>query len=262
MELGSTSKIHCKASGNPKIVWSREMDELLPENVDDVNGTLIFNNVTLEHKGKYSCHASIGDENIHASIQVNIVVAPKFEVSPPSAINVVEYQPVFLDCIASGSPEPTVRWDYNSKQISTTVEGDDDRFKIFENGTLVLNEARQEDEGRYGCTIGNAAGLKREETVLTIKRNYSIYNSLNHDLIGYFLAMDSHSSFEDAAKENGFVMTKAVLITIIVALAYIFMVVALMLWCRYKRQKSRSEDPENKDTCDDTASDGDEEKVS
>ena len=152
------------------------MDELLPENVDDVNGTLIFNNVTLEHKGKYSCHASIGDESILASIQVNIVIAPKFEVSPPSAINVVEYQPVFLDCIASGSPEPTVRWDYNSKQISTTVEGDDDRFKIFENGTLVLNEARQEDEGRYGCTIGNAAGLKREETVLTIKRNYVNYN--------------------------------------------------------------------------------------
>lgn len=86
---------------------------------------------------------------------------------------------------------------------------------------------------------------------------------MNYDLITLtILAMDSHSSFEDAAKENGFVMTKAVLITIIVALAYIFMVVALMLWCRYKRQKSRSDDPENKDTCDDTASDGDEEKVS
>lgn len=71
--------------------------------------------------------------------------------------------------------------------------------------------------------------------------------------------MDSHSSFEDANQENGFIMSKAVLMTCLVALIYISLVVALMLWCRHKRQKSRaSEDPENKDReNDDTASDGD-----
>lgn len=46
--------------------------------------------------------------------------------------------------------------------------------------------------------------------------------------------------------------------TCLVALIYISLVVALMLWCRNKRQKSRSlEDPENKDQNDDTASDHD-----
>lgn len=72
--------------------------------------------------------------------------------------------------------------------------------------------------------------------------------------------MDSHSSFEDANQEGGFLMSKAVLMTCLVALIYISLVVALMLWCRNKRQKSRnSEDPENKEgnVCDDTASDGD-----
>lgn len=68
--------------------------------------------------------------------------------------------------------------------------------------------------------------------------------------------MDSHSSFEDANQESSFMMSKAVLMTCLVALIYISLVVALMLWCRNKRLKSRSsEDPENK--CDDTASDGD-----
>lgn len=70
--------------------------------------------------------------------------------------------------------------------------------------------------------------------------------------------MDSHSSFEDANQESSFMMSKAVLMTCLVALIYISLVVALMLWCRNKRQKSRnSEDPENKDENDDTASDGD-----
>ena len=76
--------------------------------------------------------------------------------------------------------------------------------------------------------------------------------------------MDSHSSFEDANQESSFMMSKAVLMTCLVALIYISLVVALMLWCRNKRQKSRnSEDPENKDQeNDDTASDHDEKEVS
>lgn len=70
-------------------------------------------------------------------------------------------------------------------------------------------------------------------------------------------AMDSHSSFEDANQESNFLMSKAVLMTCLVALIYISLVVALMLWCRNKRLKARnSEDPENKEN-DDTASDGD-----
>jgi uncharacterized membrane protein len=69
--------------------------------------------------------------------------------------------------------------------------------------------------------------------------------------------MDSHSSFEDANQESNFLMSKAVLMTCLVALIYISLVVALMLWCRNKRLKSRVDDPENKDQNDDTASDGD-----
>lgn len=76
--------------------------------------------------------------------------------------------------------------------------------------------------------------------------------------------MDSHSSFEDANREGGFIMSKAVLMTCLVAFIYISLVVALMLWCRNKRQKSRAaEDPEkDPDQNDDTASDGDEKEVS
>lgn len=58
-------------------------------------------------------------------------------------------------------------------------------------------------------------------------------------------------------------MSKAVLMTCLVALIYISLVVALMLWCRNKRLKSRaSEDPEKEQENDDTASDGDEKEVS
>lgn len=75
--------------------------------------------------------------------------------------------------------------------------------------------------------------------------------------------MDSHSSFEDANQEGSFIMSKDVLMTCLVALIYISFVVALMVWCRFKRNKARRsrDDIENKNEGenDDTASDGDEE---
>lgn len=57
-------------------------------------------------------------------------------------------------------------------------------------------------------------------------------------------------------------MSKDVLMTCLVALIYISLVVALMVWCRVKRNRARRsrDDIENKDgENDDTASDGDEE---
>lgn len=79
--------------------------------------------------------------------------------------------------------------------------------------------------------------------------------------------MDSFKSYEDANQEGSFIMSKAVLMTCLVALIYISLVIALMLWCRHRKNKSRSEandmekrgDGENDDTPSDH--DADENKV-
>lgn len=173
MDLGMSSKVHCKAVGSTKVYWMKEPDEALPEDVEDVNGTLIFTNVKLIHKGNYTCVASNDDESIRTTIEVRIL--PKFDVAPPKNLEVVELQSVYLDCVAFGSPTPTIKWDHESTEI-TTNDGDDSRFKIFENGTLLLHEARQDDAGIYGCLIGNSAGFKRSETVLNVKCEYKAEN--------------------------------------------------------------------------------------
>lgn len=261
LEIGNSSKIHCRASGSNKIYWIKDDDDQLPENVEDANGTLIFENISLNHRGKYTCIAS-NENDMIIKTTIDIGLLPKFEVKPPEILEVVEYEPVFLDCSAPGS---TIRWDFENKFI--TNDGEDSRFKIHDNGTLVLQEARLEDDGKYGCTIGNSAGFKREQTVLSIKcmNHKSMISLLNlliqHTFAIFYPAMDSHTSFEDTEKEDGFIMSKAVFMTCLVAFLYIAFVVALMIWCRYKRQKSRdSDDPENKEENDDTASDADEDK--
>ena len=90
---------------------------------------------------------------------------PAFEVIPPDKLVVNESEPVIIHCIASGSPMPTIKWDFETKMISS-----DGRFQMYENGSLLLRESHIDDTGRYGCTIGNSAGFKRSETFLSVKR--------------------------------------------------------------------------------------------
>lgn len=74
-----------------------------------------------------------------------------------------------LNCQASGIPTPTIMWDRGTKRLPNN-ETDEERFEIFDNGTLLIREVHLEDEGMYGCTIGSSAGLKREDTQLIVKR--------------------------------------------------------------------------------------------
>lgn len=80
LELGSIGKIHCKvqggASGSPSVKWMKVKGsnmEDLPGHIDDVNGTLLFNNVKSGDAGSYICVGKDMDENINVTIRVEVV---------------------------------------------------------------------------------------------------------------------------------------------------------------------------------------------
>ncbi|XP_052873435.1 tyrosine-protein kinase-like otk [Anopheles cruzii] len=231
LELGSIAKIHCKAQGTPSptVHWTMETDgsstAALPDTVEDVNGTLVFRAVSADHRGNYVCVAANSQGEIRASVAVNVVVAPKFVTAPEGSVQVAELGTVQFHCVASGDPKPTVQWDKDLQYLHSGAPGapeaagngtEEERVRILPNGTLVLTEVHLEDEGRYGCTIGNSAGLKREEVHLIVKPSDGV-------------AMPEESA------EDGFLITRAVLITMSVAFAYIILVVGLMIWCRHRR---------------------------
>lgn len=160
-------KVHCKAAGSSKIHWLKDDDTSLPNDVEDVNGTLIFKNPQLYHKGNYACIATNNVDTIKTFVEVRFV--PVFTITPPETLEIVEMQTVYLDCQASGSPTPTMKWNHNGAEI-----GSEGRFKIFSNGTLQLQEARQDDAGKFECFAGSSAGIKRAETSLIIKGKFCV----------------------------------------------------------------------------------------
>ncbi|XP_017839237.1 tyrosine-protein kinase-like otk [Drosophila busckii] len=223
LELGALGKLHCKAQGTPtpQVQWLRDAENAtLPEHVDDINGTLIFRNVSAEHRGNYTCQARNSQGQISATVAINVVVTPKFSVAPTGPIESSEQGVAVIHCQAIGDPKPTIQWDKDLQYLSEN-NTDRQRFRFLENGTLEIRNVLAEDEGRYGCTIGNSAGLKREEVRLVVR-------TTGDNLLGEEQAGD------------GFLVTRAVLITMTVALAYIVLVVGLMLWCRYRRQARKA----------------------
>ncbi|KAH8402049.1 hypothetical protein KR009_009485, partial [Drosophila setifemur] len=218
------AKVHCKAQGTPtpQVQWMRDAgNSSLPNQVEvDANGTLIFRNVNAEHRGNYTCLASNSQGQINATVAINVVVTPKFSVPPVGPIETSEQGTVVMHCQAIGDPKPTIQWDKDLEYLSEN-NTDRERFRFLENGTLEIRNVQVEDEGSYGCTIGNSAGLKREDVQLVVKT-----------------AGDNFVPEESGG--DGFLVTRAVLITMTVALAYIVLVVGLMLWCRYRRQARKA----------------------
>ncbi|XP_055382342.1 tyrosine-protein kinase-like otk [Condylostylus longicornis] len=237
LELGTVGKIHCKAQGTPtpQIRWIQDNTEQLPETIDDINGTLIFKNVSSENKGNYTCIATNSQGQINATVNVQIVVAPKFAVAPEGPIQAVEMGVANFHCQAIGDPKPTIQWDKDLQYLSEN-NTDQNRFKFLENGTLQITEVHLDDEGRYGCTIGSSAGLKREEVRFIVKPS---------------------EGFTSEESGDGIRITRAVLITMSIAFAYIVLVVGLMLWCRYRRQARKARlNAANKDNVEIGVTDG------
>jgi Immunoglobulin I-set domain. len=97
-------------------------------------------------------------------------VTPKFVVYPQNPTEAFEGYPVMMHCIAEGDPKPTIKWDRNSNFSGF----DRNRFRVLENGTLLVHEVHMADGGKYGCTAGNSGGFKREEVTLIVRSKFSV----------------------------------------------------------------------------------------
>ncbi|RWS25695.1 inactive tyrosine-protein kinase 7-like protein, partial [Leptotrombidium deliense] len=219
LDLGSNSKIHCKVRGfsGPTIKWMKEgtNGKELPTHLRVENGTLYFDDVKSDDSGKYMCIASDGSESINATIQVDIIVMPKFVITPVP-LRVPEGDNVTLDCVAEGDPKPIIHWDKNNLPNGFTSS----RYIFHSNGTLFITDAQLDDAGKYGCTAGNSGGFKRTEVTLEVYSSQSGFDSSN------------------IADETN--MMETVAITLCAVVLYMVLVLSLMIWCRVRRAKKKA----------------------
>lgn len=73
-------------------------------------------------------------------------------------------QPVSLECVADGQPQPQVSW---LKERRPVIEGA--HIRIFANGTLMITSTQRSDAGLYTCTAKNLVGRASHDMRLTIQ---------------------------------------------------------------------------------------------
>ncbi|XP_043928376.1 roundabout homolog 1 isoform X1 [Protopterus annectens] len=169
--VGRTVTFQCEAAGNPQpaIFWQREGSQNLlfsyqppqPSSRFSVSqtGDLTITNVQRSDVGYYSCQAlSIAGSIItKAYLEVTDVISDR----PPPVIRqgplnqtVAVDGTISLNCLATGTPIPTILWRKDGILVTTH----DSRIKQQETGTLQIRYAKLGDSGMYTCLASTPSG--------------------------------------------------------------------------------------------------------
>lgn len=61
---------------------------------------------------------------------------------------------IIMHCVATGNPRPQISWTFDDQPLRDNTE----RVQIHDNGTLVIHNPIEEDEGNYKCEATNYLG--------------------------------------------------------------------------------------------------------
>ncbi|XP_017287235.1 peroxidasin isoform X2 [Kryptolebias marmoratus] len=84
--------------------------------------------------------------------------------SQPQDVDVTSGNTVYFTCRAEGNPKPQIIWLRNNNALNMR---DDSRLNLLEDGTLMIQDTRETDQGVYQCMAKNVAGeVKTSEVTL------------------------------------------------------------------------------------------------
>ncbi|KAL5015945.1 hypothetical protein ScPMuIL_005534 [Solemya velum] len=85
---------------------------------------------------------------------------PHFTIEPTD-VDVTFGNTVYFRCRAEGDPSPEITWLHNSNEIDPSQS----RYSVLDDGTLMIEDPQNSDEGAYECIARNAAGAVNSNRV-------------------------------------------------------------------------------------------------
>ncbi|XP_043107749.1 neurofascin homolog (chicken) a isoform X18 [Puntigrus tetrazona] len=176
-------RLVCRARGNPKptIQWLVNGEpiesSLANPNRQVLGDTILFHSVQIGSSSVYQCNASNEHGYLLANAFVNILdMAPRMLGPKNQLIKVIENNRTFLDCPFFGSPFPLLRWFKNG--LGSGLDGG--QYKLYNNGTLEIKQARPEDQGTYTCVASNILGKMENQVRLEVKEPTRVVRAPEH----------------------------------------------------------------------------------
>lgn len=168
---GSTIRLDCSAVGEPRpqIAWQKDGGNDFPAarerrmNVMPNDVAFFIVNAKTADQGVYSCTAENAVGIVKANATLIVQEAPSF-VKPMENKEVVQGMSSVLECMASGSPKPRLKW-YKDEQPLVASER---HFLAAEDQLLVIVETQQNDAGVYECKMENGLGADSGRLMLAV----------------------------------------------------------------------------------------------
>ncbi|XP_075982453.1 hemicentin-1-like [Anticarsia gemmatalis] len=158
-------RIPCTVAGNPKpvITWKvKGVTISESRKYSLLNGVLVIRDLKVSDSQAYTCEAKNNAGSVQASFQVNILRVP--EVYGKTALTIVKGKSADFECrVVGGVPQPTIRWQFMSKDSSryVSVPGSDNVLRI--------SRVDEKHAGRYKCIAHNVVGDDEHVTTLTVQ---------------------------------------------------------------------------------------------
>ncbi|XP_008940595.1 PREDICTED: hemicentin-2-like, partial [Merops nubicus] len=181
VEVGDSVTLLCRVEGSPppEVTWSRQDGKPVPRwhvprgvpSQPEAAELLIDSKsrgsagASLDDQAVYICEAQNEFGRIQAEVKLTVTghAAPELALASP-VVRVLPGQPVSLPCVVlAGRPFPARRWLKDGQLVAPGS-----RYSIRADGSLHVEQALQEDVGRYTCEVTNALGSHQQDVSLLI----------------------------------------------------------------------------------------------
>jgi hypothetical protein len=165
---GESFTLRCQADRAIDLKWSRQNNVPLPYTYREDRGVLTVQSPKPEDSGLYVCTAtsssgytSTGTAEVRIQEYNEGAVPPSAKVSP-ERITISQGSSTELQCDATGSPAPTIKWTRLGSELPS---------HITQSGSvLYIRNAQVTDRGVYVCVTSNNRGLAQASAIVEVNR--------------------------------------------------------------------------------------------
>ncbi|XP_065165140.1 leucine-rich repeats and immunoglobulin-like domains protein 3 isoform X1 [Atheta coriaria] len=172
VQAGATAKLVCSAAGEPQpeIAWQKDGGNDFPaareRRMQVMSGDDMFFIISakLSDMGVYSCTAHNAAGSIVANATLIVEERPSFS-KPMENKTVKMGESVVIQCMASGSPKPTIQWYKDNIPITPTER----HFFTAEEQLMIIVDSVFSDAGNYTCKLNNTLGVEVGHSTIIVK---------------------------------------------------------------------------------------------
>uniref|UniRef100_A0A3B3USQ7 Neural cell adhesion molecule 1a n=1 Tax=Poecilia latipinna TaxID=48699 RepID=A0A3B3USQ7_9TELE len=143
--VGDAKDIDWFSPSGEKILLSRP--NISVSRSDESTSILTIYHANVDNAGIYKCLAKNADKEAQATVQVKIFQKITFQSAPsPQEFNEGDNADIVCDVVSS--PPPSIIWKHKGSKLQSAK---DVRYKIMDNGHLLIRGIKKVDEGMYNC---------------------------------------------------------------------------------------------------------------